>query len=159
VELDRLIRTNLPATSSGVNLLSPEQELEIGEFVETAIELSRRRLLLLRAIHANPPTQTENDLRELIARRQRASERVRPELDELIAAKREQAERIRRWHDELHVTEINLEQIETFLRAVAYDQAVTPMNIGERIGRLRDRVQARKESVEELERRINESVG
>jgi hypothetical protein len=159
VELDRLIRTNLPATSSGVSLLSPEQELEIGEFVETAVELSRRRLLLLRAIHANPAVQAENDLRELIARRQRASERVRPELDELIASKREQAERIRRWHDELHVTEINLEQIETFLRAVAYDQAVTPMNIGERIGRLRDRVQARKESVEELERRINESVG
>jgi hypothetical protein len=45
------------------------------------------------------------------------------------------------------------------LRAVAYDQAVTPTNVSERITRLKTRVEARKESVEELERRIDEAVG
>jgi hypothetical protein len=159
VDLDRLIRTELPKTPSGVSLLSAEQEFEVGEFVDQAIELARRRGLLLRAILANPAAQVEADLRDLIARRQRASERVRGELDELIAAKREQAARIERWHEDLHLSEINLDQIETFLRAVAYDQTVTPTTIGDRISRLRTRVQARKESVEELERRINETVG
>ena len=44
------------------------------------------------------------------------------------------------------------------MRALAYDHAVTPTNVSERITRLKGRVQARKESVEELERRINEAV-
>jgi hypothetical protein len=158
VELYTLIHTDLPATPSGVSLLSPEHSIEIEEFVDQAIELARRRVLLLRAIRANPAAQLESELRDLIARRQVASERIRAELDDLIASKREQAARIERWHEDLHLAEINLDQIETFLRAVAYDQAVTPTNIGERIGRLRSRVEARKESVEELERRINETV-
>jgi hypothetical protein len=158
LELYALIRTDLPATPSGVSLLSPEQEVELSEFVDQAIEQARRRVLLLRAIRANPAAQLESELRDLIARRQRASARVRDELDELIASKREQAARIQRWHDDLHLAEINLDQIETFLRAVAYDQAVTPTNVGDRINRLKVRVQARRESVEELERRINESV-
>jgi nucleoid-associated protein YgaU len=158
VDLEKLILTDLPSTPSGVSLLSPEQELEVSEFVDQAIELARRRVLLLRAIQANPPAQLQAELRDLIARRQVARERVAGELDELIALKREQAARIERWYDDLHLTEINLDQIETFLRAVAYDQAVTPTNVSERINRLKSRVQARKESVEELERRINEAV-
>ncbi len=44
--------------------------------------------------------------------------------------------------EDLRLTEINLDQIETFLRAVAYDQAVTPTTVSERIGRLKTRVQA-----------------
>lgn len=159
VELEKLIFTDLPATPSGVSLLSPEQQLEVSEFVDQAVELSRRRGLLIRALMANPRGQLEDELRRLIRRRQEQSERVRDELDELIALKREQAERIERWMEDLRLTEINLDQIETFLRAVAYDQAVTPTTVSERIGRLKTRVQARKESVEELERRINEAVG
>lgn len=159
VDLERLILTDLPTTSSGVSLLSPEQQLEIGEFVDKAVELARRRVLLIRALLANPLPQAEDELRGLISRRQVASERVREELDELIALKREQVQRIERWHEDLRLTEINLDQIETFMRAVAYDQAVTPTNVGEQINRLKTRIQARKDSVEELERRLNEAVG
>ncbi len=159
VELEKLILTDLPATPSGVSLLSAEQQMELSEFVDSAVELSRRRGLLIRALLANPQRHLEDELRSLIRRRQEASERVRGELDELITLKREQAERIERWTEDLRLTEINLDQIETFLRAVAYDQAVTASTVGERIGRLKTRVQARKESVEELERRINEAVG
>jgi hypothetical protein len=36
---------------------------------------------------------------------------------------------------------------------------VTPANVSQRIDRLKTRVQARKESVEELERRIGEATG
>jgi hypothetical protein len=159
VELEKLVLTDLPATPSGVSLLSPEQQLEVSEFVEQAIDLSRRRVLLIRALVNNPQSQVEEELRTLIRRRQDATDRVRGELDELIALKREEAARIARWDEDLRLTEINLDQIETFLRAVAYDQAVTPTNVSERITRLKTRVAARKESVEELERRINESVG
>jgi hypothetical protein len=158
-DLEKLILTDLPSTSSGVSLLSPEQQLEVSEFVDQAVELSRRRVLLIRALVNNPEQQVEDELRLLIRRRQDASERVREELEELIALKREQAQRIERWTEDLRLTEINLDQIETFLRQVAYDQAVTPTNVSERIGRLKGRVEARKESVEELERRINEAVG
>ncbi|HVG99113.1 MAG TPA: hypothetical protein VNK05_19560 [Chloroflexota bacterium] len=158
-DLERLILTDLPSTSSGVSLLSPEQQLEVSEFVDQAVELSRRRLLLIRALVNNPQKQAEDELRNLIRRRQGSSERVREELEELIALKREHVARIERWTEDLRLTEIGLDQIETFLRAVAYDHAVTPTNVSERIGRLKTRVEARRESVEELERRINESVG
>ena len=159
VDLERIIFNDLPKTTSGVDLLSPHQQLEVSEVVDQAIDLAQRRVLLIRALRANPRSQIEGDLRELISRRQRASARVSAELDELIALKREQAERIERWEDDLHLTEINLDQIETFLRAVAYDQTVTPTTVSQRIGTIRQKVQARKESVEELERRINEAVG
>jgi hypothetical protein len=158
-DLERLILTDLPSTSSGVSLLSPEQQLEVSEFVDQAVELSRRRLLLVRALVNNPQKQAEDELRNLIRRRQGSSERVREELDELISLKREHVARIERWTEDLRLTEISLDQIETFLRAVAYDHAVTQTNVSERIGRLKTRVEARRESVEELERRINESVG
>lgn len=157
-ELERLIMTDLPATTSGVSLLSTEQQLEIGQFVDQAGELSRRRALLLRALLANPKEQIDAELRDLIARRQIVSDRVAGELDDLMKLKREQAERIGRWRDDLHLTEINLDQIETFLRAVAYDQAVTPTNVSERIGQLKRRVEARKESLQELEQRITEAA-
>lgn len=158
-ELERIIFRDLPKTTSGVDLLSPEQQFQVGEVVDQAADLARRRILLIRALVANPRAQVEDDLRTLIAQRQEARERVTHELDELLALKREQAARIERWEDDLHLTEINLDQVETFLRAVAYDQTVTPTNVSERIGKIRQRVQARKDSVEELERRINESVG
>ncbi|MGH2354765.1 MAG: hypothetical protein ACRDI2_02775 [Chloroflexota bacterium] len=159
VELEKLILTDLPATPSGVSLLSLEQQLEVTEFVDEAVDLSRRRVLLIRALVANPAAHLEEELRRLIGRRQMASDRELGELDELIALKREQAQRIERWQEDLRLTDINLEQIETFLRAVAYDHAVTPTNVSERITGLKTRVQARKESVEELERRINEAAG
>jgi hypothetical protein len=159
VDLEQLILTDLPSTTSGVSLLSPEQQLEVSEFVDQAVELSRRRGLLIRAIFAIPPRQTASELSDLVARRQAADGRVAQELDELLALKREQAERGRRWQEDLSLTEISLDQIETFLRAIAYDQTVTATNVSERITRLKSRVEARKESVEELERRISQAVG
>jgi hypothetical protein len=158
VDLERLITTDLPSTPSGVSLLSAEQQMEVSDFVDQAIELSRRRVLLLRALIANPPAQLEAEVRDLIARRQYATGRVAEEMDELLQLKREQEERGRRWREDLDVTELNLDQIETFLRALAYDQAVTPANVSQRIERLKTRVQARKESVEELERHINAAM-
>lgn len=159
VELERIIFKELPKTTSGVDRLSPEQQFQVSEVVDQSLDLAKRRALLIRALRANPRSQIESDLRDLIARRQHARERVSGELDELIALKREQAERIERWEDDLNLTEINLDQIETFLRAVAYDQTVTPTNVSERIGTIKQKVEARKDSVEELERRINEAVG
>ena len=41
----------------------------------------------------------------------------------------------------------------------ALSMVMSPTNVSERIGRLKTRVQARKESVEELERRIDGAVG
>ncbi len=159
VDLEKLILNDLPSTSSGVSLLSPEQQLEVTDFVDQAIDLSRRRVLLIRALLANPPAQVEAEVRDLLQRRQYASGRVAEEMDELLQLKREQDERGRRWLEDLHVTELNLDQVETFLRALAYDQAVTPANVSQRIQRLKTRVQARKESVEELERHINAAMG
>lgn len=159
VDLERLIMNDLPSTSSGVSLLSPEQQLEVGEFVDQAVDLSRRRVLLLRALFANPPAQLAAEVADLIERRQRATGRVAEEMDELLQLKREQDARARRWVEDLDVSELNLDQIETFLRALAYDQTVTPANVSQRIDRLKTRVQARKESVEELERRIGEATG
>jgi hypothetical protein len=158
-DLERLILTDLPSTPSGVALLSTELQLEVTEFVDQAVDLSKRRVLLLRALYNNPLGQIEGDLRELIARRQVAGGRVAEELDELVALKREQAERVKRWREDLSLTEINLDQIETFLRSLAYDQTVTQTNVSERIARLKPRVEARRESVEELERRINAAAG
>ena len=158
VDLERIIFNDLPKTTSGVDLLSPEQQFQVSDVVDQAVDLAKRRVLLIRALRANPRSQIEGDLRDLIARRQQARERVSAELDELIELKREQAERIERWEDDLHLTEINLDQIETFLRAIAYDQTVTPTTVSQRIGTIKAKVEARKESVEELERRINEAV-
>ena len=159
VDLERLILTDLPSTTSGVSLLSAEQQLVVGDVVDQAVDLSRRRALLIRALQANPPGQTAGELSDLIARRQQATGRVADELEELITLKREQAERARRWQEELSLTVISLDQIETFVRALAYDQTVTTTNVSDRISRLKMQVEARKESVAELERRINEAAG
>ena len=159
VELERLVLTDLPATPSGIRLLSAEQQLEVDEFVEQAIDLSRRRGLLLRALVANPLAPLEAELHHLAAQRRFTSERVAADLDELIKLKHEQVERIHRWRDDLSLSEINLDQIETFLRALAYDQTVTATNVTARIERLKSRVQARKDSVEELERRVKNAAG
>ena len=67
-DLEKLILTDLPSTSSGVSLLSPEQQLEVSEFVDQAVELSRRRVLLIRALVNNPQQQAEDELRLLIRR-------------------------------------------------------------------------------------------
>jgi hypothetical protein len=158
-ELERVIFHDLPKTSSGVSLLSAEQQLQVADVVDQAVDLSKRRVLLLRALTANSRPEAENDLRELLGQRSNAPDRVRPDLDELISLKREHVSRITRWEEDLRLTEINLEQIETFLRSVAYDHAVTPSNVSERIGRIQRRVEARRESVEEMERRINEAAG
>ncbi len=158
-ELERIIFTDLPKTTSGVNLLSAEQQLQVSELVDQALDFARRRALLIRSLRANPRSQVEGELRLLIGQRQQARERVSGEMDELIALKREQAERIEKWEDDLRLSEINLDQIETFLRALAYDQTVTTTNVSDRIGRVKQRVEARMESVQEMERRINEAVG
>jgi len=159
VDLEKLILNDLPSTPSGVSLLSPDQQLEVTDFVDQAIDLAKRRVLLIRALQANPPDQLEAEVRDLIARRQRASGRVAEEMDELLNLKREQEERSRRWLEDLNISEINLDQIETFLRSLAYDQTVTQSNVSQRIDRLKPRVQARKESVEELERHIDAAMG
>ena len=158
VALEHLILTDLPSTPSGVTLLSPEQRLEVADFVDQAADLSRRRVLLLRALRANPIRPLEEDLRALLAQRQEATGRVAAELDDLIALKREQVERVNRWAEDLRLTEINLDQIETFLQAVAYDQTVTQTNVSDRILRLKRRIEARRESVEELERYLGRST-
>jgi hypothetical protein len=158
VDLERLILNDLPSTSSGVSLLSPDQQLEVTDFVDQAIELAKRRVLLIRALQANPPRQLEAEVRDLIQRRQYATGRVAEEMDELLNLKREQEERSKRWLEDLNVSELNLDQIETFLRALAYDQTVTQSTVSQRIERLKTRVQARKESVEELERHINAAM-
>jgi hypothetical protein len=155
--LENLILNHLESTPSSVTVLSPAHEQEIIEIVDQAIELTRRRLLLLRALRDNPADVLQRDLELLQRRRVSATERVRAEIDELIKLKQEQLQNIARWNEDLQVTELNLDQIEAFLEAVAYDQTVNDTNVSQRISRLHSRIQARKESLEELEQRINQA--
>ena len=63
VDLERIIFNELPKTTSGVELLNPEQQFQVSEVVDQAIDLAKRRVLLIRALRANPRSQVENDLR------------------------------------------------------------------------------------------------
>ncbi len=157
VQLEELILNRLPSTPSGLSILSPEQEHDIVEFVDQAIELARRRILLLRALRANPADVLQREIELLRRRRESATERVRAEIDELLKLKQDQLQTIAQWIEDLQVTELNLDQIESFLQAVAYDQTVNASNVSERIVRVKSRITARKETLQELEQRINQA--
>ena len=157
VQLEELILNHLPSTPSGLSILSPEQEHDIVELVDQAIELARRRILLLRALRANPADALQREIELLRRRRESATERVRAEIDELLKLKQDQLQTIAQWIEDLQVTELNLDQIESFLQAVAYDQTVNASNVSERIARVKSRITARKETLQELEQRINQA--
>jgi len=125
--------------------------------VDQAIELARRRILLLRALRANPADALQREIELLRRRRGSATERVRAEIDELLKLKQDQLQTIAQWSEDLQVTELNLDQIESFLQAVAYDQTVNASNVSERIARVKSRITARKETLQELEQRINQA--
>jgi hypothetical protein len=158
LELEQIVDSSLPVTSSGVSALNARQQLEVDGFVDRAIELAGRRVALLRALRANPLHRCSTQLANLLAQRRTASARVAAELDNLIAQKREEVARIKRWEEDLALANIGLDQIETFLGALAYDPAFTPANLGNRIQRLATQVQARRESAEEIERRLGDSA-
>ncbi|MER3405679.1 MAG: hypothetical protein C4289_11405 [Chloroflexota bacterium] len=125
--------------------------------MDQAIELARRRILLLRALRANPADALQREIELLRRRRGSATERVRAEIDELLKLKQDQLQTIAQWSEDLQVTELNLDQIESFLQAVAYDQTVNASNVSERIARVKSRITARKETLQELEQRINQA--
>jgi hypothetical protein len=154
VMLERLIVDHLPKTPSGVSVLTPEQQSEVTKFVDKAIELAGYRVLLLRALQANPVDQALRELDQMAASRRDAGDRVREELEALITLKQEQVQQIKRWQEDLRLADIGLDQIETFLRMLAYDPAFTPIRVNEEIAGLKRHVEARKASIEEVEQRL-----
>lgn len=86
--------------------------------------------------------------------RRDASERIRSDLEALISLKQEQVEQIKQWVDDLRLTDISLDQIETFLRTVAYDPAFTPVRVNHEIADLKTRVRARRDTIAEVEQRL-----
>jgi hypothetical protein len=160
VQLEELILKHLSEPPSGLSILSPEHEQDIVEFVDQAIELTRRRILLLRALQAHSADALQREIELLQQRREHATERVRAEIDELLELKRDQLRTIAQWVEDLQITELNLDQIESFLQSVAYDQydqTVNASNVGQRIARVKSRITARKETLQELEQRIHQA--
>jgi hypothetical protein len=86
------------------------------------------------------------------------AERLAGEVERLIVLRRDHVQRIKRWREDLLLAELQLDQIETVLRQVAYDPVVTARNVGERLGRLHTGVRARRDSVQELEGRLGEGL-
>jgi hypothetical protein len=158
VALEEAILYHLPQSPSGVSALSPRQREEVIESVDAAVELTRTRVLLLRAIAANPLHEAQQGLEDAQRLRQSAGERLAGEVERLIALRRDQVQRIKRWREDQLLAELQLDQIETVLRQVAYDPMVTARDVGERLGRLHTGVRARRDSVQELEGRLGEAL-
>jgi hypothetical protein len=142
----------------GVSALSPRQREEVIESVDEAVELTRTRVLLLRAIAANPLHEAQEELDDLLRLRRDVAERLAGEVERLIVLRRDHVQRIKRWREDLLLAELQLDQIETIRRQVAYDPVVTARDVGERLGRLHTGVRARRDSVQELEGRLGEAL-
>jgi hypothetical protein len=154
VDLERTIATHLPQTDGTISTLPSDIHDEVRQFVDRAIDLSKLRAAMLRAFVRTNESVLQQELETVRGRWQRTTGPAKSDLETLVQAKEEQLEAFRRLRNDLISTEAQLDAIESFLNTVTYGQAVTVGSVRQQMIRLKTKIEARRQSVEDVQRMV-----
>lgn len=155
VELERQIAVQRPDTEGTISTLPADIHAEVQEFVERAFDLSKLRVAMLRAFVRTNETVLQQELETIRGRYDRTTGPAKSDLELLVQAKEEQLEAFRRLRNDLVSTEAQLDAIEAFLNTVTYGQSLTVGSVRQQMIRLKTKIEARRQSVEEVQRLVN----
>lgn len=155
IDLERQIATQLPQTEGTISTLPSDIQDEVRQFVDRAIDLSRLRAAMLRAFVRTNERVLQQELETIRGRYQRTAGPAKSDLEVLVQAKEEQLEAFRRLRNDLISTEAQLDAIESFLNTVTYGQSLTVGSVRQQMIRLKTKIEARRQSVEEVQRMVN----
>ena len=88
-------------------------------------------------------------------RYQRTTGPAKSDIELPLHAKDEQLEAFRRLRNDLVSTEAQLDAIEAFLNTITYGQSLTVGSVRQQMIRLKTKIEARRQSVEEVQRLVN----
>jgi len=155
VDLERQIATNLTQTEGTISTLPTDIRDEVSQFVERAIDLSFLRSAMLRAFVRTNETVLQEELRNIAGRYERTTGPAKSDVELLLHAKEEQLEAFRRLRNDLVGTEAQLDAIEAFLNTITYGQSLTVGSVRQQMIRLKTKIEARRQSAEEVQRLVN----
>ncbi len=155
IDLERQIATELPQTEGTISTLPSDIQDEVRQFVDRAIELSRLRASMLRAFVRTNEHVLQQELETIRGRYHRTAGPAKADLETLVQAKEEQLEAFRRLRDDLVGTEAQLDAIEAFLNTITYGQSLTVGSVRQQMIRLKTKIEARRQSAEEVQRLVN----
>ncbi|MDP9372959.1 MAG: hypothetical protein M3Q65_11030 [Chloroflexota bacterium] len=155
VDLERQIATELPQTEGTISTLPGDIQEEVRQFVDRAIDLSKLRTAMLRAFVRTNEHVLQQELETIRGRYNRTTGPAKADLETLVQAKEEQLEAFRRLRDDLVSTEAQLDAIEAFLNTVTYGQSLTVGSVRQQMIRLKTKIEARRQSAEEVQRLVN----
>jgi len=155
VGLERQIALNLPRTEGTISTLPTDIQDEVRQFVDRASDLSFLRVAMLRAFVQTNETTLQQELAAVRGRYDRVTGPAKSDIELLLSAKEEQLNAFRRLRDDLVGTEAQLDAIEAFLHTITYGQSLTVGNVRQQMIRLKTKIEARRQSVEEVQRLVN----
>ena len=154
VDLERTIATQLPRTEGTISTLPSDIQDEVRQFVDRAIDLSKLRAAMLRAFVRTNESVLQQELETIRGRWQRTTGPAKSDLETLVQAKEEQLEAFRRLRNDLIGTEAQIDAIEAFLNTVTYGQSLTVGSVRQQMIRLKTKIEARRQSVEDVQRMV-----
>jgi hypothetical protein len=155
MELEHQITTNLTQTEGTISVLPNDIQGEVGQFVDRAIDLSFLRTSMLRAFVRTNEAALREELRTIEGRVARTTGPAKADIELLFHAKEEQLEAFRRLRNDLVGTEAQLDAIEAFLQTITYGQSLTVGSVRQEMTRLKTKIEARRQSAEEVQRLVN----
>ena len=155
VELEHQIATNLTQTEGTISILPNDIQDEVSQFVDRAIDLSFLRTSMLRAFVRTNESALKEELRMTQQRVERTNGPAKVDIELLYSAKEEQLEAFRRLRNDLVGTEAQLDAIEAFLQTITYGQSLTVGSVRQQMIRLKTKIEARRQSAEEVQRLVN----
>lgn len=156
VELERTMATQTPRGDSTIGTMPNDIQGEVRQFVDRAIDLSRLRAAMLRAFVRTNERVLKQELETIQDRWERTTGPAKSDLETLVQAKQEQLAGFRRLRDDLIGTEAQLDAIEAFLNTISYDQALTIGSVRQQMIRLKTKIDARRQSAEEVRQIVND---
>jgi len=155
LELEHQVATNLTQTEGTISILPNDIQDEVSQFVDRAIDLSFLRTSMLRAFVRTNEAALKEELRLTEGRVERATGPAKADIELLYHAKEEQLEAFRRLRNDLVGTEAQLDAIEAFLQTITYGQSLTIGSVRQQMIRLKTKIEARRQSAEEVQRLVN----
>ncbi len=155
VELEHQIATNLTQTEGTISVLPNDIQDEVSQFVDRAIDLSFLRTSMLRAFVRTNESALKEELRMTQQRVERTTGPAKADIELLYSAKEEQLAAFRRLRNDLVGTEAQLDAIEAFLQTITYGQSLTVGSVRQQMIRLKTKIEARRQSAEEVQRLVN----
>ncbi len=155
LELEHQVATNLTQTEGTISILPNDIQDEVSQFVDRAIDLSFLRTSMLRAFVRTNEAALKEELRLTEGRVERATGPAKADIELLYHAKEEQLEAFRRLRNDLVGTEAQLDAIEAFLQTITYGQSLTVGSVRQQMIRLKTKIEARRQSAEEVQRLVN----